>query len=652
KTVKNINKASNNDEEHKYTLQQLSYSIEEMREADSILNNKDLTNIENYNRMITFASSSLDRIRSLKEENITEEMNTHIDFISSIGEEVRQAADNSNELRKAINNLEKTFSSKNSSKEEKENALYNLNDIIVKNVKGNNLNHVTLAKASNILHQYANVTSNKEIEVAPKESEYNLEQMNYAIEEMKEACRLLDSADLSKLSNYERMIRFGTASLDRARSLKLNKNSELACHLEWIEQSGNSIRNTTYALNNLITTIRSEKETFAPYSNATIEEKQNVLSKLEDLIKKEESSNHLNKTTIENVKKIIANCHHSLKEVNSKNTTTSTDSHNKVEVTNKENKKEAVAKTTTSTETATDTEDDNILDGFITTGTETNISTGVNTSTEANLSNGVDASTQTDINNTATTGTETELNNDKTTSPEVDMAVGTDSITETHINNSVSTAIKNDLFEEGIGNAINSFSDVENKKDIAIGDDTILDSTDVKTIKNQDETNVATDIKNPIKTSVATDIKTPIKVSIGKESVSSIKPMISTKINKAPVSAVATQTDIPRVSSVATQTDIPRVSAVATQTDIAPVSSVATETASNTEKNENKITVSKKDEANKTNKENIKTNQEEINKDTTAQTKKTTKSNNNNPFGWLGLGLISTLICATLKKFI
>ncbi|MPQ45004.1 hypothetical protein [Clostridium tarantellae] len=586
------NKINSKDSSDLETLKKVFSSIKEMREADYILNNDDLTKKDTYNKMLVLASTSLDRIRILKDKNLTEELNTHIDFISSMGEEVRIGCNNLNNLNSTIKNVEKVLSSdKEYSNEEKETALYALKNIIVKNEKEESLNKKTLSTAYNILNTYTKIFDNSK-----KESSYNIEQMNSAIKDMEEACNLLDNSDLSKLTNYEKMIRLSTASLNKAKSLKLNKNSELKCHLHWIDQSGDSIRNTTASLNNLITAIKKEKEIFAPYSHATIEEKKTTLSKLDDLINKEEVKNQLNKTTLENVKKLVADYTNQLND-DITNMTSSSITNNKVD-------------SAVGSDSITETDLDNIK----TTSTETNLNNTTTTETQTNINVGTDASTETDLDNTKTVGTETNLNNTTTTETQTNINVGTDNKTNKNIKESHTI-------------------------DHKLKDDS---STDIKTevitvpVNNKITTSVKTDvIKN--KTDVTSEVNKYNNVTIGTE-----KKSIN-KINKVttPVSAVATQTDIAPVSAVATQTDIAPVSTVATQTD------TCTETKNVISSVKNEIT-NKKEQIKDTTSNKDKKEVTEPIKEVKSKTKKSKKTS----CGLLGLGLLSTLVCALLKKFI
>ena len=130
-------------------LQQLNYAIEEMRIAIDLVDNADFTNIDNYNRLLIFATTSLERSRGLGIEN------QYIDSIEESGNEVRELTYRITRVLQAINNVEIVFSEeRNDTKENKENVINTLNEVLTQEIQAGELNENTLRSAVNILHQY------------------------------------------------------------------------------------------------------------------------------------------------------------------------------------------------------------------------------------------------------------------------------------------------------------------------------------------------------------------------------------------------------------------------------------------------------------------------------------------------------------------
>lgn len=132
------------------------------------------------------------------------------------------------------------------------------------------------------------------------------EQLNYAIEEMKIAIDLLDNADFTNIDNSNRMNIFGTTSLNRVRSLNIyNEEGWWSDHIEWIEESGNELRDAVYSINRLQHAIRNVETVFSDDRNDTIQNKINVIETLNQVINEERESYSLNKTTLNNSQKLV-----------------------------------------------------------------------------------------------------------------------------------------------------------------------------------------------------------------------------------------------------------------------------------------------------------------------------------------------------------
>ena len=139
------------------THEQLNYAIEEMRIAIDLLDNADLTNIENSNRLTIFASTSLERVRGLNIYNEEGFWTNHIEWIEESGDEIRDASYSINRLQHAIRNVETVFDSdRKDTIDNKNNVINTLNQVITEERESYSLNDATLRNAVNILHHYAN----------------------------------------------------------------------------------------------------------------------------------------------------------------------------------------------------------------------------------------------------------------------------------------------------------------------------------------------------------------------------------------------------------------------------------------------------------------------------------------------------------------
>ncbi|QAS62009.1 hypothetical protein [Clostridium septicum] len=274
-------------------LEQLNYAIEEMKIAIDLVDNADFTDGTSYERMVAFATASLDRVRGLEINN------EHVEWIEESGDEVRDLTYRINRVLHAIKNVEIVFSEdRQDTVENKENVINTLNLVLTQEMEVGILNNATLRSAVNILHMYNGKIDSPDVE-KPGLTEEQLEQLNYAIEEMKIAIDLVDNADFTDGTSYERMVAFATASLDRVRGLEISNE-----HVEWIEESGDEVRDLTYRINRVLHAIKNVEVVFSEERQDTVENKQNVLDTLKLIISQEETSEILNEYTIESAKNI------------------------------------------------------------------------------------------------------------------------------------------------------------------------------------------------------------------------------------------------------------------------------------------------------------------------------------------------------------
>ena len=155
----------------KYNHDHLNYSIEEMRKAATIFDNKDLTNDENYLAMITFARGSLDRVRSLDIYNNTENWNSktfswakdaedNMSWIEETGNKINDATYRINRVLEAMDNVKLVFAPERQGQESninKHNVITTLNLVLTQEYKDGVINQTTLRNAVTFMYHYNNL---------------------------------------------------------------------------------------------------------------------------------------------------------------------------------------------------------------------------------------------------------------------------------------------------------------------------------------------------------------------------------------------------------------------------------------------------------------------------------------------------------------
>lgn len=130
-------------------LPELTYAVEEMREAITLVDNANFTEKENYDRLVVFSKSSLDRLRSLGVKN------KYADWIEESGNEVRALTYRIDRVLHAIDNVKVVFSEeRKDTLENKENVINTLNLVISQESESRVLNKITLDKAKEIYNNY------------------------------------------------------------------------------------------------------------------------------------------------------------------------------------------------------------------------------------------------------------------------------------------------------------------------------------------------------------------------------------------------------------------------------------------------------------------------------------------------------------------
>jgi hypothetical protein len=131
--------------------EQLAIAIEEIRTVVDYVDNKDLSNPENREYALAFATAAVERVRGMENEG-------HLAFINETAEQLRKAINIADRLHQEMQNIKEAFDN-DYSRDHKETVLGYLNgslsEIVHSHLK-NDINNATLTAANNFLHEYAN----------------------------------------------------------------------------------------------------------------------------------------------------------------------------------------------------------------------------------------------------------------------------------------------------------------------------------------------------------------------------------------------------------------------------------------------------------------------------------------------------------------
>lgn len=232
-------KEENKKEASQKDREQLAYAIEEMRIAINLLDTADLTNDSNYERLNVFYKTAVERIQGIE---VSKDEQAHIDWIKEAANEIESKMYYINRVRHEVNRVNTVFeTSRKDTLKNKQIVLDALGDSV--EVGRNYVNSTTLNKAMNMYHElYANWDN---------ELEKALEQLNYAIEETREAVNVMENKDLTVKENYDRMVAFMQAALDRLEGLYV---------LEGLENYSEHMNNLNANLENVKETAKLAKE--------------------------------------------------------------------------------------------------------------------------------------------------------------------------------------------------------------------------------------------------------------------------------------------------------------------------------------------------------------------------------------------------------
>lgn len=246
--------------------EELIYAIEEMGMATDLLDTADLTNKSNYERMMIFANTAMQRVENL---DLSPEDEGHRDWIISSYEEIKTKSYYIERVAYEVNRVETLFA--------------NNDTLINKRVVLD-----CLGDAVELGREYVNTTTlnsamrlyNSRYEQWNKTLENNIEQLNYAIEEIRVAINILDREDLTVEENIERIVRFADAAAKRIENIDLLEEHQ--AYIDDINTKLEEIKNVLplaidikNAMDNLINAFES---------NLELEEKEKALDALGDLV--------------------------------------------------------------------------------------------------------------------------------------------------------------------------------------------------------------------------------------------------------------------------------------------------------------------------------------------------------------------------------
>ena len=256
--------------------EQLAIAIEEIRIVADYLDNKDLTNRDNREYALAFATAAVERVRGMENSG-------HVAFINETAEQLRKAINIADRLYTEMNNIKSAFD-EDLSREHKETVLGYLNgslsEIVHSSLK-NDINKASLNSANNFLHEYANKLAgeiNGETVKSEESNKENNEQLAIAIEEIRTVVDYLDNKDLTNRDNREYALAFATAAVERVRGM------ENSGHVAFINETAEQLRKAINIADRLYTEMnniksafdedlsREHKETVLGYLNGSLSE--------------------------------------------------------------------------------------------------------------------------------------------------------------------------------------------------------------------------------------------------------------------------------------------------------------------------------------------------------------------------------------------
>lgn len=255
-------------------IQQLDYAIEDMRIAIETLNNEGFTE-ENKEYIVRFGVASVDRIRPFHDEiNGDEELRGHLNFIKQSWDRILDADKNFVGDGTAEDNFaqvsQTAIEELNYSIEEMRIAINKLNDEGLTEENKEYIVRFGSTSVERIKPFYDEIKGDKELKLHldfidqswarileaknnfvgdgsaqddfAQVSQTAIEQLNYAIEDMREAIQTLEKEGLTE-KNKEYILTLAAYSVERIRPFhdEINNDKELSGHLDFIKESWNRI---------------------------------------------------------------------------------------------------------------------------------------------------------------------------------------------------------------------------------------------------------------------------------------------------------------------------------------------------------------------------------------------------------------------------
>ncbi|CEH33407.1 hypothetical protein [Romboutsia lituseburensis] len=194
--------------------EQYEYARQEIQTALDLLDNADLTNVDNYNKMMAFTNAAKQRLEGMESNQWVD------DLYSRIEKEIFPSA---NVALRLMNDMRALQGVDKNDKENKEAWINALNEAVTYARVNYLANDNTLRSAIKVLHTEAGLITEDKEDQKTEEVNMDREQYDYARQEIETALDLLDNADLTNVDNYNRMMAFTGAAKQRLEGMESNQ---------------------------------------------------------------------------------------------------------------------------------------------------------------------------------------------------------------------------------------------------------------------------------------------------------------------------------------------------------------------------------------------------------------------------------------------
>ncbi|MCR8746812.1 hypothetical protein [Romboutsia lituseburensis] len=208
--------------------EQYEYARQEIETALDLLDNADLTNVENYDRMMAFTNAAKQRLEGMESNQWVD------DLYSRIENEIFPSA---NVALRLMNDMRELQRVDKNDKENKEAWINALNEAVTYARVNYLANDNTLRSAIKVLHTEAGLITEDKEDQQTEEVNMDREQYDYARQEIETALDLLDNADLTNVENYDRMMAFTNAAKQRLEGMESN---------QWVDDLYSRIENEIF----------------------------------------------------------------------------------------------------------------------------------------------------------------------------------------------------------------------------------------------------------------------------------------------------------------------------------------------------------------------------------------------------------------------